>query len=494
MKDESSDSSTVLIDLLHVATGVYLTRKNAKRVFTDAKFLYDNQQFQSAIPLFIISIEESLKAQELSIKFEKKQAITQKDWSNLQNHKYKLSHNYDFMIENIESANDQTTKEIARELGHKNMLQYKSDILDFLLVQKSHMSQFQFLKEKCLYQNWNKEFSEWDGFDYITSGQKEDLAYYIMKQAEIQLKLLELSIEMAVYVIRRDSFMIKDLEFPTYNELRHPQDFETKSAPNSIDDYFKYYRGLKIFESLIMKKSFAIIDQIITHELIRKCLKLIPTNNLDDWYPHPMIKSIYFAMAALREGSKDGNYTGYSDDADQTHDGKPMMYCASIINKNDKIAKIERIMINGNEYSINDKIIHQILKMELVIDTQIGKEISLEKTHLAYSKIGLKIRKLRDNEIKPAIDNAISMIDEGKMERITDKVKAQIKLTTKQNWNDQDVMIRSIIGSCFASNIVRDQNTLVMTGHYDPLEKFKVRGMILQILILRNDMNMNTDV
>ena len=65
-----------------------------------------------------------------------------------------------------------------------------------------------------------------------------------------------------------------------------------------------------------MKKSFAIIDQIITHELIRKCLKLIPTNNLDDWYPHPMIKSIYFAMAALRGGSKDGNYAGYSDDAD----------------------------------------------------------------------------------------------------------------------------------------------------------------------------------
>ena len=117
----------------------------------------------------------------------------------------------------------------------------------------------------------------------------------------------------------------------------------------------------------------------------------------------------------------------------QTHEGKPMMRCVSIINKNDKIAKIERIMINRNEYSINDKIIQQILKTELVIDTQMGKEISLEKNPSCLFQIGLKIRKLRDNEIKPAIDNAISMIDEGKMEGITDKVKAQIKLTTKQN-------------------------------------------------------------
>ena len=494
MKVESNNSSKVLIDWPHVSTGMYLTRKNAKCVFTDAKFLYDNQKFQSAIPLFIISIEESLKAQKLSNKFEKKQGVTQRDWSNLQNHKYKLNHIYDFMIKHIESADDKTTQEVTKKLGYENMLQHRSEVLDRLLAKKGHMSQFQFLKEKCLYQNWNKEFSEWDGLDYAAFEQKEDLAYYIMKQAELQLLQLELSIEMAVYVIRRDNFMIRDLEFPTYNELRLPRNFETRSAPNPVDDHFKYHRGLKIFEALLVKKSFAVIDQVINQELIRKCLKLVPVNNLDNWYPHPMIMSIHLAIAALKQENKDGNYAGCSGDADQTHEGKPMMYCVTIINQDQQIIKIEKIMINGNEYSINDKVIQQILETELVIETQTGKEISLEKTHLAFSKIGLKIHKLRDNEIKPAIDNAISKIDEGKVEGITDEMKAKIKLVTKQNWDDQDVMVRSMIGTWFAPNIVHDENTLVMTGHYDPLEKFKVRGTIFQALVLRNDMKMSTDV
>ena len=64
-----------LIDYPHVGVGMYLTLKNSKRLFEDAKFLYDSKKFHNAIPLFIISIEESLKSQELSIKMRKKESI-----------------------------------------------------------------------------------------------------------------------------------------------------------------------------------------------------------------------------------------------------------------------------------------------------------------------------------------------------------------------------------------------------------------------------------
>ena len=461
MKEEQDPFNNVLIDWSHVVTGMYLVRKNAQRIFADAKFLYDNKKFQSAIPLFIISVEESFKSHELSIKFRKKQPITQTDWSNLQSHKHKLSYILDFVIENLESMNEETAQEIARESGHEEIYKHRSEILDYNRSEKSITLQFQFLKERCLYQNWNKEFSEWDEFDYMTSDQKEDLTYFIMKRSEIQLQQLDLGIELAVNVTRRDDFMIKNLEFPKYNEFRKPKDFEIHSRPNPIKDYFKYSRGLKILESLIIKKTFGVIDQVLTNDLIRKCLKITPDDNLDDWYPHPMIKSIHLAIAGLHEGKKDGNYAGYSDDADQTHEGKPMMYCVSVISKKDEIIKIEKIMINGNEYSINDKVIEQVLKTELIIETQTGKDVSLEKTHQAYSKIGLKLRTLRDNEIQPAIDSALLMIKEGKIEGITEKMKDEIKLVTRQNWDDQDPLVRSMIGTSYAPKIIQDENTFV---------------------------------
>ena len=87
--NETNNSQDILIDFTHVATGVYLVRKNAKQTFQDAKFLYTNQKFQNAIPLFIISLEEALKSHILTIKFRKKQFISSQEWANLQTHKFK---------------------------------------------------------------------------------------------------------------------------------------------------------------------------------------------------------------------------------------------------------------------------------------------------------------------------------------------------------------------------------------------------------------------
>lgn len=490
--DETNDSQDILIDRIHVATGVYLVRKNAKQAFQDAKFLYDNQKFQNAIPLFIISLEEALKSHELAIKFRKKQSISSQDWNNLQIHKHKLSFVSDLAIENMESMDEETAKDIARELGEENMVKRRNEIIDLMKAEKGIESHFQKLKEFCLYQNWNKEFAEWDEFDGLNSEQKGDLAYFVMKKAEIHLHQLDMAIEMAVYVIRRDDFMIKDLEFPSYNELRKPVDFETtNSIHNILDNHFKYHRGLRILESVMVKKAFAVVDQLLSNDLINKCLKLPPRNDLDNWYPHPVVKSIFNAMAALHEGKKDGNYAGASGDADLTQKGEPMMFAVSTINKKDKIIKIENIMINGEGYSINDKVIEQIMKTEIVIDAEPGEKIPLEKMHLALSKIGLKMRKLRDDEIQPAIDDALFMIEEGKI-NISDEMKEQIKLVTPQNWVDQDPNIRIIIGTNFSCKILKDENTIVMTGQYDPLEKFKVRGMIYAMLVTRNKLRLGT--
>lgn len=493
-KTDSSEDDNILIDYPHVVVGMYLVRQNAKRIFQDGKFLYDNQKFQTSIPLFIISLEEALKSHEMAIKFRKKQSISFDDWANLHLHKHKLSYVSNFVIESIESMDEETTKNINKELGHdENLFKHRNEIIALNKAEKGIESHFQKLKELCLYQNWNKEFCEWDEFDRLSSEQKEDLAYFIMKKAEIHLHQLDMAIEMAVYVIRRDDFMIHDLEFPTYNELREPKNFETRNSHLKLElDHFKFHRGLKNLESLMIKKAFAVIDQIISHELIKKCLKLPPKNDLDNWYPHPVVKSIFNAMAALNEGKKDGNYAGMSGDADLTQSGEPMMQTFSGVSKKDGIIKIEKIMINGTEFSANDKVIEQILKTELIIDTHPGKEIPLEKMHQALAVIGLKMRKLRDDEIEPAISKAKLMIEQDRYRGMSEEIKQQIKLVTKQNWGDQDPNIRSLVGSAYGTNIIKDENTIVMTGQYDPLEKFKVRGMIYQMLMSRNEMKMGT--
>ena len=256
--EENNNTKDVLIAWPHIASGMYLSRRNAKRHFEDAKFLYHNSKYQSAIPMFILAIEESFKSSELSINFRKRQGITQKSWNSLQQHKHKLTYLSNFIIENVENMSTELAQSMAKEIGIESLIKNKEKILNINKADQFITSQLQFLKERCLYQNWNKEFSAWDDFYYLTLEQKKDLAYYIMKRTEGRLHQLDLVIEFAVYVIRRDGFMIKDLEFPTYNELRQPRDFIIKLDADPIDDYFRFHRGLKIIESLIIKKTVSV--------------------------------------------------------------------------------------------------------------------------------------------------------------------------------------------------------------------------------------------
>ena len=111
-KKDEKDEEDILIEYPQVVVGMYLVRQNANKIFQDAKFLYDNQRFQTAIPIFVNSIEESLKSQEMAIKFRKKQSISSNEWDKLRLHKHKLTHIANFVIENTESMDDETTKKL----------------------------------------------------------------------------------------------------------------------------------------------------------------------------------------------------------------------------------------------------------------------------------------------------------------------------------------------------------------------------------------------
>jgi len=484
----SSPEDSELVDYPHVGIGMYLVLKNSKRLFEDGKFLFNGKKFHNAIPLFIISIEESLKAHELSNKLRKRESISIAEWGKLQDHNHKLKFIPNFVIENLENMDEKKLAEAAKKTQTEEYIPFISEIILRNKAENNITSQLQFLKERCLYQNWNKEFCEWDEFDYLTIEQQEDLAFFIMKRAEKHLHELHFGIEYAVNILRRDGGMLTDLEYPKYNEFREIKDFDTKldDYETLIGDFPKYQRGEKIMEALLSKKAFGVIDQVISNEIIKKCLDLVQKKDLNNWYPHPIIKAIFIATSGIQKKSKDGNYYGMSGDADQTYNGKPMMIATAIVSKKDDIIKIEKIIINDKQYDINDKIIHQILETEIVIERHSGKEIPLEKMHEAYSKIGMKVRKLKDSEVESALTGISTLIDQGKLKGISDEMISKIKSATKDNWEELDPIVRSIIASGMPK-LEPEKNTMIMTGYIDPIPKFKVRGLLHQTLIVQNE-------
>lgn len=483
----SEKKESELIDYPHVGVGMYLILKNSKRLFDDAKFLYDGKRFHNAIPLFIISIEESLKAHEISNKLRKRQSISNDEWSKLQDHKHKLNFVPNFMIENLENMSEEELVKIAKETQTEQYIPYLRQIIQKNKAEAKITSQLQFLKEKCLYQNWNKEFCEWDEFDHLSVEQQEDLAFFIMKRAEKHLHELHFGIEFAVNVIRRDGGTLTELIHPKYNEFREIKNFDTKldNIDSLIGDFPKYHRGEKIMESLLAKKAFGVVDQIISNSIIKKCLNLVQKDDLDNWYPHPIIKAIFIATSGITKNSEDGNYYGISGDADQTYSGESMMTAIAIVSKKENIIKIEKLVINDKEYDINDKIIEQILETEIVIEKHSGKEIPLEKMHEAYSKIGMKVRKLRDSEIESALTGINTKIDEGTLRGVSDDIISKIRSTTKDNWEKLDPNVRSIIAMGLPT-YEPENNTMIMTGYIDPIPKFKVRGLLHETLVMQN--------
>ena len=256
-----------------------------------------------------------------------------------------------------------------------------------------------------------------------------------MKRDSVQIKQLHFGIEHAVNILRRDGNKLTNLEYPKYNEFREVQNYDAKLNDYNkiIEDFPKYHRGEKIMLTLIAQKAFGIYQSSSYKGNNKKMPRLAQTKDFDNWYPHPIIKAIFLATSGITETSEDGNYYGIADDSDQTYEGKPMMYSIAIVSKKEDVLTIEKITINEKEYSANDKIIEQILETETIIEKHAGKEIPLEKMHEAYSKIGMKLRKLKDSEIEETLSESKQIIEQNKFKaspEMISKMKEELQKKT----------------------------------------------------------------
>lgn len=473
------------IDVPHVGLGMYEALKKSERLYDDAKILYMKKRFVSAVPLFVNSIEEALKGYELAIKFRKCQSCTREEWNNLLDHKHKLVHVKEFAIEVLKKSTQKELDEMSVNFSVENI--DKKKMINILQSDVVENSQLQNLKEKCLYTDWDSANKMWDDFEKIDSEKQEDLTFYVMKKAEYELDNLRFGIEHAVNSVRLDGNMIKDLPYPRYAEFRDVSNYESLKSRKSRSrgEKIKFAKGKRILQKFMIKKSFHIIYQEIPFDNLKKYLDLIKKQPDEEQFPHPIIRAILLAYVAANKNDHDGNYAGVSGDAEETMSGDPMMSTLAIVSRKGEQFTIEKIAVitdKSDEYNFNDKIIEYILDTEMVIERFSGKDVPLEAVHEAYSKVGLKLRKLKDEEIEPAIEISKKLIKEDKFRGIPQELTPKILSATRENWEDLDPQVRSLIGSSYATTIPPEENQIIMTGTFDPLPKFKVRGMLYQTL------------
>ena len=479
------DDSDELISHGHVGLGMYYCLKNTKRHFEDGKILYDCKKFQSAIPIFIICIEEAFKTIEFATKFRKFESMSKIDWKNLQDHNHKLNYMNDQSIEILDKMpNDD------REKLKKTVINDQIDfdrLIDEFKFEKIIIANLQRLKERCLYQNWVKKENNWDDFTDLKLEHKEDLAYYIMEQAHMYLSKMHYSIEHAINIIRRNDIVLDDAPYPTYTEYRQVEDYETKIYNIVIDEQSKYHRGRNIMLGFIKFKIINAVDIINTDKIIKKLRKIMKENN-NCQYLHPLINAVFIGMT-ITKNKPDGNYVGVADDADQTYSGKPRMVATAVIKKENKQLTIEEITINGNKHYTTDKIIEDIFETEIIIEKYPGKEILMENMHQAFAKIGFKIHKATTDEIESALSKCKKMIKTGEIESALFGFKNTIKSeerkdiitkidnAKKENWENLDAKIRSSIYAIGGPNNF-DSKTIPMSLRVESLRKFKVRNII----------------
>jgi len=71
--------------------GLKLSIKYSKDLLRRSVKYYGNHDYQTSIPLGVLSIEESFKAHFLCYAIEKSKKITKNEWCDLKDHKFKLT-------------------------------------------------------------------------------------------------------------------------------------------------------------------------------------------------------------------------------------------------------------------------------------------------------------------------------------------------------------------------------------------------------------------
>ena len=439
MTNHTTDNS--YIKDVDVMIGAFLVYRKALRTYDDAKFLYDNSRFTSSIVHSITTIEESQKATELAVKMRKKQAITKELWSRMKTHKYKLTSSKKFILETLEKESQSNLQNISKKLPPE-VQKLNIDDLKKIVKNENHVyAFFQKIKEKCQYLDWDEQTNSWDDFDNLDESKQQDVSYYFVVTATYELNHSQSCIEHEINIMRRDGLegfayhTDPEKTILTYSEYRDPKDFDCIKKPDveimNIDKT-RCSRGREIVKKFTaIQGSINKLHQAYTGDLLRNVLMLLKKQSNFELYSHPIIRAAMLCLSMTKNEYEQNpqsfdtekRMSGTSGDAEETSSGEPTMVATCTVSCEKGQYTIESFTINGKAYMSHHKIIEGILKTEQVIERHEGKTIPLDAVHEAFSKIGIKLRRLKDAEIKDAIAMTKNAVIKNNIENLSDDMK-----------------------------------------------------------------------
>lgn len=252
-----------LIDYANMALGMYFCFKNVQKYFTNGKIFHAKEKYQSAIFNFIMCVEESYKVSNLAMHVRKDKSITNVDWRNLTNHDYKFTYMNNFYMETLKNISKEKRDDLVQSIYGKNVKLNFEQLVPYIKIENDIISNFQHLKELCVYQYWNNNKKQWFIIDNLTLEEKENLLFYVMTKSLESLTKCRFEIEHAINIMRRKGGKITSVVYPTYDEHREPKNYETKIYVQTISDIVKYNRGESILKSILKNNSKNISNELI---------------------------------------------------------------------------------------------------------------------------------------------------------------------------------------------------------------------------------------
>jgi len=480
--------SDVLIPNEQLLIGTFLVLENAQSIFDQSKLLYNEKKFQGAISLATIVIEESLKGIELIWRFKRNDNLSKEDWKKLTSHKHKLTHVRENAAKIMETASKEEEIDTLKELEDQGFPIPKisrEKIIENTRRRAHIHSRFQDLRQKCFYVDWNESESQWGIFSELTESRQDSLAFFVIGEAETELELLYFFVEKVVNTLRKNGITAA-VPYPKYMEYRTPDQFESikkfnKETPKL--DQVKFNQGYAVMQKIISLGTLENVSFGIFSDTMGKYLKIVQKQEFEEWFPHPLVKALMIALQKARDEGEDGKkYAGVSGDADLTPDQKPRIVFFVGVGLKSGIFTVETIASLGREKDpFSSDVVEKILRTEIIIERQQGKDITIPIFIESLSTIGIKSKMIRMEEISDAIRYTKQQLTEGKIQGIKPLIMEELRnLKGIEEWDKLNPNTRALIASTYGHVKHAGYNFYITPS--PAIEKWKARIMIMQAI------------
>jgi len=469
--------------------GAFASLDNAQTFFDQSKNLYEQNSFQTSIPIATISMEESLKGTEFTINFRHSEPVSREGWEKLKNHKHKLTHVKDFSIQTMEKASAEEEEKTKEELRKSGMNVPDIDGKDLVKIVKKRNflhSHFQTLRELCFYSNWNDVEQSWNMFSDLSNEKQKSLAFFVLKEAEHSLDFLKLSLEKSVNNLRANgTFVGTQLPYPPYLEVRSMPDFENIkkwNVPLSKHDGILYDNGIGILQKIIGLNSLESVDFGMLSDVMGKYLKIIQKQSDDGQYLHPLIKSVMMALFSSKD-TADGNFDAFSTDADPGNEKFSMAFFVGVETKDGHHIIKEITDLQNKDYEYPMSKIEQVLKTELIIERHEGPDIPISIYIEALSVIGIKAKMIKKEELPEAFEYAKNAIKNNKLPNTPQQWIDEInQMNGLEDWDNISTYARLTITNPYAIEKYSKYGYNMFITPSLGIEKWKARTSILHAI------------